>query len=214
MWRKWIHQDIRQDVVGMYFRRQMWRDLNDMLLANPTVGEMRSSFWNFHHDNYAVTQAIAIRRQADKRKDTCSLRRLLEEVTARSDLLRRETYVALLDERQAQDDLMVQRANAEWNRWANSGGIRFDGVAARADALELEQAADRVKVYVDEHLAHDAATPTIPELPTLKDLHAAIEVIGSTFQKYAVILTGGWWDLEHMIEDNWRAIFRVPWIAS
>lgn len=88
-WREWISNDIRHDVVGMYFRRQMWCDVNEILQSNPSVSQLRSSFWSFHHENCAAAQAVAIRRQADNRKDTCSLRRLLEEIA--------DFFSALLD---------------------------------------------------------------------------------------------------------------------
>ena len=65
---------------------------------------------------------------------------------------------------------------------------------------------------MNEHLAHDAAMPRAAELPTFNDPHDAIDVIGSTFQKYAGILNGTTWVLEPVLEGDWRAIFRMPWI--
>jgi hypothetical protein len=52
-WRSWIHGDIYSEVMGMFLRRKMWLDVNQMLGANPSVGLMPSSFWNFYHGNYA-----------------------------------------------------------------------------------------------------------------------------------------------------------------
>jgi hypothetical protein len=37
-WKRWIHKDIRHEVVGMYSRRKMWLDMNEILGANPAVG--------------------------------------------------------------------------------------------------------------------------------------------------------------------------------
>jgi hypothetical protein len=115
-WRTWIHEDIRHNLVGMYFRRQMWREVNAILLANPAVGQRPSSFWVFYQENYAAAQAVAIRRQADNRRNACSLRRLLEEIARRPDLLTRQSYVALLDEHQAKDDGWVRLANRTWDQ--------------------------------------------------------------------------------------------------
>jgi hypothetical protein len=213
-WRTWIHEDIRHDVVGMYFRRQMWLEINEILIANPTVGGRQSSFWAFHHENYAAAQAFAIRRQTDTRRDVCSLRRLLSEIAQSPDVLTREVYVDLLDEHQRQDELMVLRANQDWDRSADQQGRRFDGAIAGADATELDLAADRVSTYVNEHVAHDAAAPIDAQAPTFEDLHQAVQDIGGVFQKYASVLTGAYWALDQMITDNWRAVFREPWIAS
>lgn len=210
-WRDWIQEDLRHEVVGMYFRRQMWRDVNEILLANPSVGQIQSSFWNFHHENYAAAQAIAIRRTADNGRNVRSLWRLLDELASDPDFLTRESYLELLDEFQAEDDLLVWRANEDWDRWCDRAGRRFDGDIARHDQRELERATQRVKDYVDQHVAHDQHNPTA-EIPTFEELHEAIDVISGLFQKYAAILTGAYWDLDHMIQDDWKAVFRRPWI--
>jgi hypothetical protein len=213
-WRRWIHGDIYAEVMGMFWRRKMWLDVDRMLSANPSVGLVPSSFWNFYHGNYAAAQSIAIRRQADKRGDTSSLWRLLQDITRKPDLLTREAYVALLSEEQAEDEPMVERANRDWDQWADSAGMRFDAAIASADARNLERVAQSVKVYVDQHLAHDAAAPTVVQPPTFGELHAAIDSIAETFRKYALILTGAWWELDAVVQGDWSAIFRKAWIES
>ena len=65
-WVRWIEGDIKNDVIGMHHRRMVWRDVDEILRANPEVSELPSMFWDFHHDNYATAQAIAVRRQADR----------------------------------------------------------------------------------------------------------------------------------------------------
>src|SRR5579863_5377293 len=181
-WRDWIHGDIRDNVVGMYFRRQMWREVNEMLQASP-VAQIPSAFWDFYHENYAAAQAIAIRRQADKTRGTRSLLKLIQEIYGNPALLTREGYVALLDEFQAKDDLLVLRANQDWDLWADPEGQIFDRRIAKADIDQLEADAERVKVYVDDHLAHHAERPKGADLPTLKDLHETIDAVGAIDRK-------------------------------
>jgi hypothetical protein len=144
------------------------------------------------HGNYAAAQAIAIRRQADNGRKVRSLWRLLDELASDPDFLSRETYVGLLDEFQAEDDLLVQRAHEDWDRWSDTAGRRFNGRVARDDQQELERTTHRVKDYVDQHVAHDQRNPTA-EIPTFETLHQAIDAIGAMFQKYAAILTGAYW---------------------
>ncbi len=104
---------------------------------------------------------------------------------------------------------MVQRAHRDYDQI--SGGDHFDRDIADRDFAALRSDAKRVSVYVNEHLAHDMASPTVAELPTFADLHAAIDSVGDLFRKYALMLTGGWWaTLEPVIQDDWKAIFRVP----
>jgi AbiU2 len=212
-WRSWIEKDIRSDVVGMHFKRMIWREVQEMVAANPEVGEVPSAFWDFYGENYAAAQAIAVRRQADRDARTCSLARLIKEMQADAELLTRDYYVGLLDER-TDSDLLVKRANSDFDRLAGSGDHLDPEIPAR-DFEVLQNDAHRLRIYVNEHVAHDMAEPTLPEMPTYADLHAAIDSVGEIFKKYAVTLTGGWWaTLEPAIQGDWRAIFRVPWLSS
>jgi hypothetical protein len=67
--------------------------------------------------------------------------------------------------------------------------------------------------YVNEHVAHDMAEPTMTEMPTFNDLNAAVDALGTMFKKYANVLTAGSYAfLEPVIQHDWKAIFRRPWI--
>lgn len=213
-WRSWIEEPIRHDVIGMHFRRMVWREVNDILGANPDVADLPSAFWDFYHENYAAAQAISIRRQADRDKRTCSLAVLIEGMRDNAERFTRGYYVGLLDEHQAHDELMMQRAHSDFDRLAGPGDHLDPDVPAR-DLAALRNDAKRVSVYVNEHLAHDMGEPTVADPPTFADLHAAIDSVGEIFRKYAVARAGAWWaTFEPAIQYDWRAIFRVPWLAS
>lgn len=209
-WRSWIEGPIREDIVGMIFRRMMWREIAGMMEANPAVGELPSVFWDFYQQTYSATQTIAIRRQDDRNPCTCSLAVLITEMRDNPELLIREHYVDLLGDRK-DGDLLEQRANRDFTGLAG-GGDQLDPNVAEKDLAALHSAAEKVRQYVNQHVAHDQAEPTMTDLPTFGDLHDAIDGIGEIFQKYAVMLTGGWNLLEPVIQDDWKAIFRVPWI--
>lgn len=154
-----------------------------------------------------------IRRQADVRRDTCSLGRLITEMSWRADRLTREYYVSLLGER-IDDELMVQRMNRGFDRLAD-GADRLDPKVCARDRKSLRDSAREVIAYVDEHVAHDAVEPTAADMPTYGDIHCAIDAIGEVFNKYSLALTGRWWHtLEPVIQGDWQAIFRLPWISS
>ncbi len=174
-WRSGIEKDIRSDVVGMHFKRMIWREVQEMVAANPEVGEVPSAFWDFYGE-YAAAQAIAVRRQAGRDARTCSLARLIKEMQADAELLTRDYYVGLLDER-TDSDLLVKRANSDFDRLAGSGDHLDPEIPAR-DFEVLQNDAHRLRIYVNEHVAHDMAEPTLPEMPTYADLHAAIDSVG------------------------------------
>jgi AbiU2 len=210
-WRSWIDEPIRNDVVDMHFKRLIWREVNQMVAANPEVGDVPSAFWDFHHDNYAVAQAIAVRRQADTDPRTCALALLIKEMRGNAELLTREYFVGLWDQT---DEVAVQHAHAAFDRLAGDVGDHLDPAIPRRDFEALRNDARRVRAYVNQHVAHDQAEPTA-ELPTLAELHAAIDSVGEIFKRYAVVLTAGEYvTVEPFIQDDWQAIFRVPWLRS
>jgi hypothetical protein len=89
----------------------------------------------------------------------------------------------------------------------------LDPAIPKADLMDLMWVAAEVKIYVDEHVAHNDAKPS-PGLPTFKDLDASIDVIGQLFAKYANLLTAATWPiLVPVLQHDWQAIFRQRWIT-
>src|SRR4051812_1489464 len=64
----------------MYLQRSAWRDVTQLLAANADALPA-SYWWEFMRDTYSTTQAVAIRRQADKIKGVATLGRLLQELS-------------------------------------------------------------------------------------------------------------------------------------
>ena len=53
------------------------------------------------------------------------------------------------------------------------------------------------------------------DLPTLDEVHDAIDLIGELFKKYGHLLTGGGWaSLTPVLQHDWEAVFRIPWITE
>jgi hypothetical protein len=76
-WTRWIQDPIRRGVVTMHFHRQIWRGVEKIIAENESLPD--SAYWAYHFDVYAVTQAVAVRRQADRDHRVASLRRLIEQ---------------------------------------------------------------------------------------------------------------------------------------
>jgi hypothetical protein len=107
---------------------------------------------------------------------------------------------------------MVQRAHEGFNRFAGTGD-HLDPSIHIADIASLDRDAKLVKGFVDQHLAHTQAKPTA-QMPTFADLDEAIDSVGEMFKKYSTTLTGAsWMTLEPALNHDWKAIFRLPWIA-
>ena len=165
-----------------------------------------SVFFEFFTDTYATTQATAIRRQAERGSRVASLGTLLGEIQAEPERCSRRRFVGAWppdDQPRGQQTYSVN--------FAGSAGDHIDPAIVAKDAARLQEDALTILEYVDRHVAHTDLKP-VKDLPTLKEVHAAIDVIGETFTKYALLLTGdSYWKLEPDIQGNWEAIFELPW---
>src|SRR5438093_696490 len=79
-WRRWLGQNgpVRNQVLVMHLHRYLWRQFGRMVREHGSLPD--SYWWEFMRGNYNVTQAVAIRRQADTGPRVISLGRLLVEI--------------------------------------------------------------------------------------------------------------------------------------
>ena len=209
-WRDWIEGPISSDVVSMHHKRHVWREVGAMLEARPWINDVDLTFWEFVRHCYSDSQAIAIRRQADRDPRSCSLARLIEEVRDDADKLTREYFTGLWDRQDGPH--LVQLANKAFDQLAGSEHDHLDRSLPERDLARLGSDAAKMRAFVNEHVAHDAAEPTT-EMPTFDDLNAAIDALGQLFRKYAHVLTAGSYvTLEPVIQGNWKQLFREPWL--
>ena len=79
-----------------------------------------------------------------------------------------------------------------------------------------------MKRHVDKHIAHSEDPGPVPKDPgetapedilKLSDVHDAIDVIGEIFTRYySLFEAAGMVTLEPVIQHDWLAPFRQPWI--
>lgn len=195
-WVGWIQHDpqrttgpgsIWSQLVEMTHHRAIYDRLTEILVANRSMPQ-EYTFFDFVTTNYLTTQALAIRRQADTHKDAATLGRLLYELEA---------------------DLAGHR-----DLTADEGLPTFTLDDVQADRSELDQVVAPVKAYVDQRLAHMDRATAQPAL-TGRQIHDAVAVLQRLFGKYEHALTGAHTpDLEPVIQSDWEAVFRVPWLPT
>jgi hypothetical protein len=193
-WDRWIRGPIWVDCGRMQLRRSIWDAVIKMVKNNPKLREMDSDYWGFHHGNYGDAQAMAVRRQTDKDPNARSLARLLIEMSENPELITRE-YVAQLD---VDFDL---------------AGDQLDPKVPCSDLDELSRDAKAITDYVNKRLAHDDRRNVNAAPPEFGELHAAIDSVWKIFERYAK-LAGLHVLKEPKEESDWRAIFRLAWLAG
>jgi hypothetical protein len=176
---------IAGDVLAMHFYREIYRGVTQIAVDHG--GAPSSAFFSYLTDTYGQTQLVGIRRQADTRMDTISIRRLLREIRKNPKQLTREWYSDMY----GQEPGMQARAEATWNElFAGQIGEYLDPRLVRADLDDLISAAERAKHWADNRLAHHGRERVEEGPPTLDDIDRAIDTIGALFRRYNLLLRG------------------------
>lgn len=209
-WQRWIDGQMKTEIVSMHLHRDTWQQVQQIIRDNGALPD--SYWWEFMGDTYAIAQAVAVRRQVDVHKDVASLGKLISEVSEEPQLITRDFWIDLWDTSDRIDLAFAQRAWAK--QFGGESGNHLDPAIPLADLDALRTSSASVTRYVDRHLAHSDRNP-IPasDLPTLSEVHDAIDQIGYLYKKYYNMLTAASWAfLVPVMQHDWKAVFRQPWI--
>ncbi len=82
------------------------------------------------------------------------------------------------------------------------------------DTKQLLALGTIVKKHVDVYIAHIHPAPTAVQV-RWKDLSTALDLCSAVTLKYSNLLTKErFGDLTPVLSDEWRAIFRIPWLRE
>jgi hypothetical protein len=208
-YRRWIDwmTRIEKATFSLFLHRYFWGELAAMTQA---ASLPPSSIFRAFGQWYAESQMAAVRRQVDRRQDTVSLWRLLDEIARYPEVMTRTRHVALWD---ADEDLQAQ-AHQSFDQFAGAGRERLDPASVRADRDRLRKEATIVVNHANEVIAH-AAEKRTSQVPTYGEMNDAIDEIGSLVQKYRSLLKAASLSfLVPIIPDDWKAPFRRPWLVE
>lgn len=212
-WRSWLDHNgkIQNQVLVMHLHRFVWQEYARMLREHGSLPN--SYWWEFARETYVASQAVAVRRQADTDPRVISLSRLLTELAKDAPRVTRAVIAGIWKPEDAFGERDVDRIYGEF---AGSVGVHVDPAIPLRDLESLRAGAAKVNAYVDRHLAHLDAKPIPPtDLPSLDDLHDAIDVIGNLFKRYHLLFTAA--DMPFLVpvlQHDWLAPFRQPWIPT
>jgi hypothetical protein len=205
-WVRWIDR-IRDATYSLFHYRRLWTELPEMTeAANLPPSTIFDAFGVW----YATTQQVAVRRQVDRRRDTVSLRRLLEDIAANPGVATRQRHLAAW----GGDEDFSREAHRNFDRFAGEGRNTINRAMVREDITALENAAAIVKRYADEAIAH-MADDIETQVPTFGELNDTIDTIGELVKKYVSLLQAVWLvELVPVIQEDWKAPFRRPWLQA
>ncbi|HXS34157.1 MAG TPA: hypothetical protein VN758_10345 [Solirubrobacterales bacterium] len=132
------------------------------------------------------------------------------------------------DDHDEDDKAYWKKAGGQYwdDNLGGSVGHHIDPSITAADLAELREGSEKVRRYVDKHVAHfDASVigrgpPPAPkksgsELPTLNEVHDAIDLVGTLFKKYSQLFTAAdIIELTPVLQHDWKTVFRVQWLPN
>jgi len=206
-WCLWL-DTIDGDITSMYANREAWMTVMKIVGEHPAMPP--SHFFDLMAQNYATTQAVAVRRQADTSPTVISLGRLLSEIVEHPEILSRQRHVALY------------RADLQWvghkefNTFAGAEMDHVDAGAVQADIDLLRDSSEAIRKYVNKHIAHHEESPPLTFVtPTFSDLDQAIDTLGSLVSRYTLMLMAvGRTVMAPVPQYDWLAPFKIPWLPD
>lgn len=211
-WVVQIESAIAPEVIRMHHHKAVW-DRVAAMLGDNAEALPESSWWAYMFETYSVTQALAIRRLADVRKDSSSLLRLLMDLRKHARVLEQDWWVETLWKPAGEHDRWY--ATSQWSEnFGRTVGTHLDPALPANDAARLVNAASNVKQYVDENVAHLSRDKRDPLFVLeLREVHQAIATVDEIFRRYISLLTASSYATTTPIEQgDFYAPFRVAWM--
>jgi hypothetical protein len=200
---------VSNEIYAMNLRRVPWRELGDLERAGG-LPSSDSYWWEFVRDTYVATQAMAIRRQVDQGRRVESLGRLLREIVDHPGAITRKFWLEQWD---TDDPHEIEIAEEQWDEhYAGPNREYLDPAIPAADLESLETATAAATEYADKNVAHVDKNPGNPA--TYKDLDDAIDAISRTLQRYYPLFTAASTATTPVIQGDWKAAWRTPWLRS
>lgn len=207
-WWRWLWHHIAPEIHTLHLQRLVWQESQQVIRSKHALPG--SYWWEYLSDTYAVTQAVAIRRQVERRKGVISLARLVLEMTEDAGRLSREFFLS----RFGNDENKIVWAERFWaEQYSGKIGDHLDPAIPSADLKQLDATAGNIKAFVDKHLAHRDASPLRPErMPKFVDLDPAIDTMGAVYSRYFGLITGvAEPTLVPKFDHDWKAVFYQQW---
>jgi hypothetical protein len=202
-------EQIRREIQSLRINQHVFREVQAMIHENPNLHKP-STFYGWMGSLYAAAMSSSVRRLVDRRKDTVSFVRLLEQVKKAPELLSRAAYKS----RCTNPHLPESYLDSDYDRLVGNRKQQPDPAAFESEIEELEARTRKVKEFADAHVAHLSLEP-MKELPKFLELDDAIDCLERTLKRYLHLFRGeGPTPALPTWQYDWKEIFRHPWIAQ
>lgn len=201
---------IHSEVYALVWNRHIFWKVQEILRENKSLRGKPRTFNKWMAHMYCGASAGAVRRLIDRRKDSISFVRLLNDVKKNSACFSREQYKI----RFANPQFPPGYLDRDYDTFIGRGKNRPEGATIESEIAELQRRTDLLKEYVDERVAH-AAREQNSKLPTFQHLDDAIDYLDQLVTRYLHLFRGSSMRSVLPIElYDWTEIFRHAWIEE
>lgn len=224
-WRSDLRR-VANEVSGLYVHRHIYDGLGEIVASNASL-QQPNLFLAELFEWYVVTNIVQANRDAERSNVVISLANVLAEIADNPEELSRRAFrklhtgKALIPPAVPDDagdtpeyDDVVWLLEPVYNEFAEPlDRERLDVARVRDDLRQLKRAAELVGTFRNEVSAHRARDVSITSI-SVKAIHDYIDTLGELAVKYEKLLFGAAPTTREPIElQDWKAIFRFPWIA-
>jgi hypothetical protein len=209
-WDAWLTdiERIYKETLYSFENRLIFREVANMMKANPVVEKDGGFFYQFLVGVYGRDQALAVRRELDGSSDAINFIRLMDQMIRRPDVITLERYKAHFP----RTSVISSRMQDEQFEKLAGHSAYISRKTIGQDRKTLINACAPVVLYASKVIAH--RTPAALTL-TIKEIDTALDAIEKTLKKYYVLFTGGSLvTAEPTIQFNWQKIFQTAWLSG
>ena len=220
-WKKWLGDantdgTISRELSNLAVVRMVFAGIKYMVETNPAL-QQHSAFHSVFSSTYAHSVMMYVRRQVREDRDSCSLINLARDLRDNCQIITKDYFVSLYTSHAADEYDRDER-----EQWGQSDFYKYFGGTAKtyldpaiieSDIADLKAIADASASFIDRRLAHlDLREPT--SVPTYDELDNWCDMLNAKLKKYFLLLYASDLQVAPVLQHNWQAIFRVPWLPE
>lgn len=200
--------EITDDLIDIVENQSIFHRIGEIIQANPAINQ-DNFFWDHLRANYSAAMVVGIARQVDERRDVISFMRLLKDIERNASVITKQWFAD-------QYEPHLPRQIGEAHFAENFGtGASLDSTIVKKDITDLASITAGIEKYRHTRIAHKAKDPAARTNLTFKDLDDAVDHLAKLITKYQLLLNqSGMPNLMPVIQYDWEAILRTPWIVQ
>ena len=204
-WRRWLDR-LYPEIQSLVIARHIYLKVGAIVQHNSRI-QTPGDFAAWITRNYVLATSVSVRKLCDRRSDSISLYRLLDEIRRDPSVVTRRTFLQLYS---VEDRCLAHRS---FDRIAGTGRARLPASVVELDIQVLKRTERGIRRYVNKYAAHLDARNVRRRLPTFADLDSCVDQLHRLYVKYERLLSSRrpnnllpTWQYE------WTRVFRIPWI--